>query len=153
MKTLPELLALSIKIAVNAHDGQFDKAGKPYILHPLRVMNACNSIECKILGILHDTVEDTDITLDQLDHDYYLPRNILYSLSLLTHDEDISYEDYILKIKDDDLAREVKVMDIRDNSDIFRLHEVEEKHIKLIRRYHWAMKQLRNDSKYLTSPR
>lgn len=153
MKTLPELLALAVKISVNAHYGQFDKAGVPYIMHPLRVMGACNTLEEKICGVMHDVIEDTDITSDQLDHVHHFPSKIITSLGLLTHNKGVPYKDYIRGIKDDDVARIVKIMDLRDNSDLFRLHEVEEKHIILIKKYHWAMKHLRDESKYMTSPR
>lgn len=149
--TLPEYLELAIRLAVNLHAGQFDKAGKPYILHPLRVMNAVNTIEEKIVGVLHDTVEDTDLTLDELLNTYKFPDNIVKSVGFITKEKGTSYKEYILNIKEDELARVVKLADIRDNSDIFRLHEVEEKHLKMVKKYHWSMKQLRDDNKYLTS--
>ena len=148
---LLEYLELSIRLAVNLHAGQFDKAGKPYILHPLRVMNNVNTIEEKIVGVLHDTIEDTELTLDELENLFGFPSNIVEAVNLLTKEKDVSYKEYILKIKNNELARVVKLADMRDNSDLFRLHEVEEKHLKMIKKYHWGMKQLRDDNKYLTS--
>ncbi len=149
--TLPEYLELAIRLSVNLHAGQFDKAGKPYILHPLRVMNAVNTIEEKIVAVLHDVIEDTTMTLTTLTCTHKFPSNIIKAVGLLTRKKYIPYKEYIVKIKDDELARVVKLADMRDNSDLFRLHEVEEKHLKMIKKYHWGMKQLRDDNKYLTS--
>ncbi len=151
MQTKPGQLEMAIRLAVDSHAGQFDKAGKPYILHPLRVMNAVNSIDEKIVGVLHDVVEDTDITLVQLTQDYDFPIRIVSAIDVLTKRPSQSYEDYIALVKNDELARIVKQADMRDNSDLFRLHEVEEKHMKMIKKYHWGMKQLRNENDYLTS--
>ncbi len=152
MKTLPEFLELAIRIAVNAHAGQFDKANVPYVLHPLRVMSACNTIEEKICGVIHDVVEDTEITINDFIK-WEFPKEIIDALTLLTHEDGVTYKDYIMSIKPNDIARTVKIFDLRDNSDLFRLHDIEEKHLSLIKRYHWAMKYLRKESKYLTSPR
>ena len=115
-------------------------------------MNACNTIEEKICGILHDSVEDTDITIEHL-KSLRFPDSVLDALVLLTHESSVPYKDYVIAIKPNDIARTVKIMDLRDNSDLFRLHDVEETHMRLIRKYHWAMKYLRDESKYLTSPR
>ncbi len=147
-----ELLELAIRLAVSYHAGQFDKAGKPYILHPLRVMNAVNSINEKIVAVLHDTIEDTPLTTTMLYQEGF-PLRTIYAIKLLSKNKGEPYKPYILRIKKNDTARSVKIADLRDNSDLFRLHDVEEKHLKMIKKYHWAMKQLRDENKYLTSPK
>ena len=97
--TLPEFLETAIRLSVNLHAGQFDKAGKPYILHPLRVMNAVNTIEEKIVAVLHDTVEDTDLTLYELEDTFGFPHNIVEAVGLLTKIKGDPYKGYILTSK------------------------------------------------------
>jgi len=110
MSTLEE----AISIAALAHAGQKDKLGRPYILHPLRVMlSAYHPIE-KIVAVLHDVVEDTQITLP-----YLLGRrfsdDVLNALALLTHDKATPYHEYIEAIRTSYLASTVKLLDIADN--------------------------------------
>jgi (p)ppGpp synthase/HD superfamily hydrolase len=104
----------------------------------------------KITGVLHDTIEDTDMTAQQLLREGF-PQHIVDAIVILSKDRWTKYVDYIMTVKENELARTVKIIDMRDNSDLFRLHEVEAKHMKMIKKYHWGMKQLRDDSKYLTS--
>ena len=145
-----QLLEKAIRIAVNAHANQFDKAGAPYILHPIRVMNGVKKVLEKIVGVLHDVVEDTNITIEDLEKEGF-PSEALEAIDALTRRIGESYTDFILRIKENEIARKIKIVDLRDNSDLFRLHEIEEKHLSLIKRYHAAMKELRKDGQvYIT---
>ena len=149
-KKLLQLLEKAIRIAVNAHANQFDKAGAPYILHPIRVMNGVKKVLEKIVGVLHDVVEDTNITIEDLEKEG-CPSEALEAIDALTRRIGESYTDFILRIKENEIARKIKIVDLRDNSDLFRLHEIEEKHLSLIKRYHAAMKELRKDGQvYIT---
>jgi len=149
-KELMALLEKAIRIAVLAHANQFDKAGAPYILHPLRVMNGVKTVPEKIVGILHDVIEDTDITLNYLINEGF-PDYIVGAVESVTRREDELYNDFILRVKKNKIGRKVKIVDLRDNSDLFRLHDIETKHIQLVKRYHKAMKILRKTNKvYIT---
>ena len=151
-KELLRLLERAIRLAVNAHAGQLDKAGVPYILHPMRVMGTCETVSQKIVAILHDTVEDTAITLDSLRSEGF-PEYIVEAIDSLTRRVEIneSWEDFIYRCKANEIGRIVKRKDMRDNSDLHRMKEVEEKHLRMIKKYHWGMKQLRDeDHVYIT---
>lgn len=113
-------LEIAILIAVEAHEGQADKGGVPYILHPLRVMHNVDTIEEKIVAVLHDVVEDTTVTTGDL-LDQGINSELVDSIKLLTHEGGIPYEQYIRNLADDPLARAVKLADLADNSNPERL--------------------------------
>lgn len=114
------MLEKAIAIAVEAHRGQIDKAGKPYILHPMRVMLSGKTEDEMICGILHDVVEDTPISIDMLANEGF-SSTILDALCLLTHDRSIPYMDYIASITQNQLAIRVKLNDLHDNLNRDRL--------------------------------
>ena len=118
------LLAAAIAFATEAHNGQTDKAGKPYITHPQRVMAQVSATDEKITAILHDVLEDTDYTADDLKKELNLPDPILAALLLLTRTPGGDYLDYIRKLSDCSLAAAVKRADLHDNMDLSRLPEV-----------------------------
>jgi len=131
------LLERAIQIAVNAHAGQKGKDGTPYILHPLRLMMKVQTEEEKMIAVLHDVVEDTDVTLADLQREGF-PAAVLNAVELLTHDADTPYEDYVQQIKTNPLAKTVKLADLEDNSDIRRLSGIEEKDLQRLKKYHRA---------------
>lgn len=114
------MLEKAIEIAIEAHRGQIDKAGKPYILHPMRVMLAGKTEDEMICGILHDVVEDTPISLDML-ADEGFSKTVLDALALLTHDRSIPYQTYIEGLTQNSLALRVKLYDLHDNLNRDRL--------------------------------
>ncbi len=116
MATLEKAIAL----AVEAHRGQVDKAGVAYILHPLRLMLASCSEEEQIVAVLHDTVEDTDVTFDTL-REMGFSERVLAALECLTHLPEDAYEDYIQRLKSNPLARKIKLLDLEDNMNVRRL--------------------------------
>lgn len=145
---MEQLLQRAIEIAKQAHEGQVDKAGEPYIGHPLRVMNAGNNIDEKIVGVLHDVVEDTEWTFEML-ADECFPQHILDALICLTrfsHKE--PYERFIARVKKNPLATAVKLNDLSDNMDIRRLPYLSDKDIKRLKRYLKAYKRLKGEPVY-----
>lgn len=122
---MERILEKAIQIAVNAHFGQKDMAGSPYIFHPLRVMNAVDTTDAKIVAILHDVVEDTPVTFDEL-IEAGIPKHLVITLRLLTHTDNLSYEDYIFRLSENPLAIKVKLADLKDNMDLSRVKEISE---------------------------
>lgn len=106
----------ALQIALNAHYGQTDKCGEPYILHPLYVMSRMDTEDGQVVAILHDVVEDTDITLSEL-ISYGLTPLQAEALDLLTHRKGVPYMEYIDKLISNDVAREVKIADLQHNMD------------------------------------
>lgn len=129
---------LALKIATEANKGQVDKAGVPYINHPLTVASLVDTEEEKIVALLHDTIEDTNITEQDL-IDYGFPNEIVEAVKLLTHNKNVPYMDYVAKIKDNELARKVKIADLTHNSDLSRLKEITEKDKKRYEKYQKAL--------------
>lgn len=143
-----DLLQRAIDIATKAHEGQVDKAGKPYIEHPLRVMNMGITEQEKILGVLHDIVEDTEWTFTML-KDEGFSDEIIDALRCITkRSNDESYDKFIQRIKKNPLAVKVKLNDLTDNMDIRRLPYLSEKDIKRLKKYLRAYKQLTNEPTY-----
>lgn len=139
-------LGEAILLAVKAHHGQEDKAGEPYILHPLRLMFRQNSTAARIAAVLHDVVEDTPVTWDQLQEAGFA-EEILDAVALLTHDPQDTYEEYIARIKTNPIARAVKLADLEDNMRLERLAEPTEKDWARLQRYHRAWRELRAPSR------
>ena len=129
---------LALKIATEAHKGQVDKAGVPYINHPLTVASLVDTEEEKIVALLHDTIEDTNITEQDL-LNYGFSNKIVEAVKLLTHNKNVPYMDYVAKIKDNELARKVKIADLTHNSDLSRLKEITEKDKKRYEKYQKAL--------------
>ena len=130
------------EIARAAHEGQVDKAGKPYIEHPLRVMKMGKSMEEKIAGILHDVVEDSEWTFEMLEKEG-IPKDVMDALRCVTKlSEDEDYDHFIARVKTNPLAVKVKLNDLKDNMDITRLDQVTEKDLARLNKYIRAYKQL-----------
>ena len=114
------LLERAIEIAVSAHKEQVDKAGKPYILHPLRLMFKMQTENEMIAAVLHDVVEDTDWTIEKLEAEGF-DEEVITAIELLTHDKKVPYKKYIEAIKTNKIALKVKLADLEDNMDIKRI--------------------------------
>lgn len=115
------VLSKAIRLATKLHEHQVDKAGEPYILHPLRVMLNVESIEGKILAVLHDVKEDCNITDEELVKEG-IPKYLVEKLDFLTKKKNEKYFDYILRAKSDIHAKEVKNADLDDNMNLKRLY-------------------------------
>lgn len=142
MNTDHELLGKALKIAAEAHAGQVDKAGRPYILHPLRVCSKCATDEERIVALLHDTLEDTEVTAGHLLSEGF-PRHIVEAILSVSRNKDESYEDFIRRARSNPLGRQVKLHDLEDNMDLTRLNQVTEKDVIRLNRYLNAYSYLR----------
>ena len=137
-----QLLAKAINLAMQAHEGQTDKAGMPYIGHVMRVMQSGKTIGEKIVGVLHDLVEDTDWTFDQLLEEGF-PTYIVDALRCVTKiSEDEPYEEFIQRVKSNPLAVAVKINDLTDNMDIRRLSTLTDADVQRLRKYLKAYREL-----------
>ena len=130
-------LQKAIEIAVKAHNGQVDKVGAPYILHPLRVMFALKDLDEQIVGVLHDVIEDTPETPASLKHEGF-SEQILEALDCVTKRESEKYEEFIERLKDNPIARAVKLADLEDNMNLLRLKTITEKDQDRLVKYHSA---------------
>jgi hypothetical protein len=120
MEICMSYLEAAIRLAVEAHAGQRDKAGKPYILHPLRVMQGCETEILQTIAVLHDVIEDTALTLDALTTMGF-PSEVTNALACLTKQPGENYDDFIGRVLTDPLATRVKELDLLDNMDCTRL--------------------------------
>ena len=136
-----ELLEKAIAIAVEAHRGQRDRYGLPYILHPIRVMCRMDNTPGKIVGVLHDVVEDTDWTFKDLEEEGF-PSAITQALDSVTKREGEAYEDFVKRSASNPLGRKVKLADLEDNMDVRRLLLVRDKDIERLKKYLNAWKFL-----------
>ena len=119
-------LERAVQIAAEAHAGQKDKSGAPYLLHPLRMMLRMHSDTAMMAAILHDVVEDSDWTLDGLRAEGF-PEEVVAAVDSLTHREGESYEAFVNRVRVNALARQVKLADLEDNMNLKRLSEVTSK--------------------------
>jgi (p)ppGpp synthase/HD superfamily hydrolase len=131
----------AMKVAFEAHKNQTDKTGLPYIYHPVHLAEQMTDEVTTCAALLHDVAEDTDITLEAL-AEMGFDSEILAILRLLTHDEAVPYMEYVRKIKTNPLAVQVKLADLRHNSDLTRLDEVDEKALRRVEKYREAIKIL-----------
>lgn len=142
------MLSKAIDIATKAHEGQVDKAGQPYITHPLRVMSMGATDEEKIVGVLHDVVEDSDWTFERLTAEGF-SSEVVDALRCVTKlSESEPYDKFIQRVKANPLAVKVKINDLTDNMDIRRLAYISEKDVKRLRKYLKAYKQLLGEPTY-----
>lgn len=133
----------AFEIARTAHAGQRDKAGVDYINHPTTVANSVGeNISAIIVALLHDVVEDTDKTFDELRREVPLTDDELQALKFLTHDEKISYFDYVERLKSNEIAARVKIADLRHNSDLSRIKNPATKDFERVEKYRRALKIL-----------
>lgn len=131
----------AIRLAVEAHQGQRDRYGQAYILHPLRVMFRLQTETDRIVGVLHDVVEDTRYTFDDLRRMGY-SEEILHALDAVTKREGEAYEDFVLRSKADPISRRVKLADLEDNMDVRRIPELTSEDAERLARYRRAWEVL-----------
>ena len=142
------MLQKAIKIATEAHEGQLDKSGKDYIGHPLRVMEMGRTEEEKIVGVLHDVVEDTSWTFEALEAEGFSPEVIAALRCVTKLSENENYDDFIERVKKNPLAVAVKINDLTDNMDIRRLPYLSDKDVKRLKKYLKAYKKLIGEPVY-----
>ncbi|MBQ2113098.1 MAG: hypothetical protein II194_07760 [Bacteroidales bacterium] len=141
-------LERAIQIATEAHKGQFDKAGREYIGHPIRVMEMGRTEDEKIVGVLHDVIEDTDWTFERLEAEGF-SQEVINALRCVTKtSENENYDDFIDRVKKNPLAIAVKINDLTDNMDIRRLPYLSDKDVKRLKKYLKAYKRLTGEPVY-----
>lgn len=139
-------LERAIEIAHEAHAGQYDKAGKNYILHPLRLMERGHTEEEKIVGVLHDVVEDSEWTFEMLEAEGFTPE-VIEALRCVTKlSEDENYDHFIDRVLTNPLAMRVKLLDLEDNMDMSRLNECTEGDIQRLQKYQKAYARIKAES-------
>lgn len=136
-------LERAIALAAQAHEGQVDKAGAPYILHPLRMMLSVDTPEARMAAVLHDVVEDTPVSLEELRAEGF-SEVVVGAIEALTKrpEEEDDYDAFIRRVAPNPLARQVKLADLRDNCDVSRIAQPTEKDGRRIEKYKRAIQYL-----------
>ena len=124
----------AMKLCYEAHKDQVDKSGLPYVFHPFHVAEQMTDEATTIVALLHDVVEDTDYTLEDLAAEGF-GEDILEAVALMTHEDDVPYLDYVAKLKDNPIARAVKLADLAHNSDLSRIGEVDDETRERLEKY------------------
>lgn len=135
------MLNKAIEIAVRAHQGQLDKCGEPYILHPLRLMLSRENELERICAVLHDVIEDSDITFNDLRNEGF-SEEVLLILDCLTKREGEDYEDFITRVLKNETACQIKLADINDNTDLNRIKCCTDKDRGRLEKYKKAKEQI-----------
>ncbi len=133
-----ELTKKALKLSFEAHKDQTDKSGMPYVFHPFHLAEQMDTEEKVTVALLHDVVEDTDYSLKDIENMGF-PESVIQALALLTHEKGVPYMDYVVQIKENPIARAVKLVDLKHNSDLSRLDFVDEKAIQRVQKYEKAI--------------
>ena len=136
-----EYTKLALRICYQAHKNQLDKSGLPYVFHPFHIAEQMKDEDTTIAALLHDVVEDTYVTIDDLKK-YGFSEEVISAISVMTHDPKVEYMDYIKRVKKNPIAAAVKLEDLKHNSDLTRLDEVTAKDIQRNEKYKEAIEFL-----------
>lgn len=131
----------ALKLCFEAHKDQIDKSGIPYVFHPFHLAEQMETEETTIVALLHDVVEDTEYTLDDIAKMEF-GDSVVKAIALLTHDDDTDYMDYVRVIKSNPIAKAVKLADLKHNSDLSRLDTIDEWALKRREKYLKALELL-----------
>lgn len=134
----------ALKLCFEAHKEQTDKSGLPYVFHPFHLAEQMPDENTTVTALLHDVVEDTQYTLDDL-RELGFPDAVLDAVALMTHDESVPYLAYVANMKSNPIARTVKLADLRHNSDLSRLDEADAAALKRVEKYRRAMALLEEE--------
>lgn len=132
---------LALNLCFEVHKNQKDKSGLPYVFHPFHLAEQMDDEKSVIVALLHDVVEDSDMTFKELE-DMGFDDDIIDALKLMTHEKDVDYFEYISKIKSNPIATKVKLADLRHNSDSTRLEKLTERDIQRENKYKKAIDML-----------
>lgn len=131
----------ALKLCFEAHKNQRDKSDIPYVFHPFHLAEHMEDESTTIVALLHDVVEDSDSTFDDLRKEGF-SEEVMDALQLLTHDPQIPYMEYIQKIKSNPIASKVKLADLKHNSDLSRLDVITHKDLQRVKKYQEAIELL-----------
>ncbi|MBR5290937.1 MAG: bifunctional (p)ppGpp synthetase/guanosine-3',5'-bis(diphosphate) 3'-pyrophosphohydrolase [Erysipelotrichaceae bacterium] len=137
-----ELTKKAMKLCFEAHKEQKDKSGLPYVFHPFHLAEQMKDEHTTVVALLHDVVEDTEVTLDDLRKEF--PADVVDAIALMTHDDNEDYMSYVARIKQNSIAKAVKIADLTHNSDTTRLDTVTDKDIQRVQKYRKALELLNN---------
>ena len=135
------MVVKAVQLATKAHEGQKDKGGQPYMLHPLRLMLHMSSDEARMVALLHDVLEDTEVTATDLREEGF-PEEVILSVIALTKKENEEYDLYLKRVKENPLATKVKLADLKDNMDLSRIPEPDTKDYARVAKYQDAFQFL-----------
>lgn len=139
-----DLTKQAMKLCFDAHKDQTDKSGLPYVFHPFHLAEQMTDEESTVVALLHDVVEDTPYTLEDLAR-LGFPQPVMEALRLMTHDPSVPYLDYVARLKSNPIACQVKLADLRHNSDLTRLDRVDNKARKRVEKYVAAIRLLEEE--------
>ena len=131
----------ALKLCFEAHRDQIDKSGMPYVFHPFHLAEQMDTETSTIVALLHDVIEDTNYTLQDL-KEMGFPNNVIDALALMTHDPQVPYMDYVQAIGTNPLATKVKLEDLKHNSNLSRLDKVDQKALERVEKYRKAIQYL-----------
>ena len=134
----------ALKLCFEAHKDQLDKSGLPYVFHPFHLAEEMKDEDTTVVALLHDVVEDSDLTPDDLKA-HGFSEKVLEAVALMTHDPATPYMDYVAKIKENPIAKAVKLADLRHNSDMTRLEAPTEWDIRRAEKYAAAIELLERE--------
>lgn len=133
-----EMTKKAMKLCFAAHKEQTDKSGVPYVFHPIHLAEQMDTEETVIAALLHDVVEDTAYTLKDIANMGF-SQQIIDALALLTHDEPMPYMEYVSRVKENEIAKAVKLADLKHNSDLSRLDVASDKSLARVKKYEEAI--------------
>lgn len=133
----------ALKLMYKQHEGQVDRAGIPYVFHPFHLAERMDDEISTTVALLHDVVEDTDMTFDRL-KEYGYPSVVIDALKCLTHDPKVDYFDYVKNIGTNPIATKVKIADLEHNSDLSRLKKVTDKDLQRVEKYSICIQYLKS---------
>ena len=133
----------ALKLCFDTHKDQVDKSGMPYVFHPFHLAEQMDDEMSTVCALLHDVVEDSEMTFDGLS-DMGFPSEVIEVLRLLTHEDEVPYMDYVKNISLNPIAKKVKIADLLHNSDVSRLDFVDEYAVKRNQKYQEALRILTN---------
>ena len=131
----------ALRLCFEAHRDQTDKSGIPYVFHPFHLAEQMDTEETTVVALLHDVVEDSDYTLEDLKEMGY-PASVIEALALMTHDPSVPYMEYVKAISTNAIASRVKLADLKHNSDLSRLDKIDEKALARVAKYATAIELL-----------
>ena len=139
-----KMTKIALNLCFEAHKEQRDKSGLPYVFHPFHLAEQMQDEDTTIVALLHDLIEDTDHTLDELKELGFSER-VINAIALMTHEHGVPYMDYVAKIKHDPIAKAVKLADLKHNSDPTRLDVLTPRDIERANKYKAAMELLNSE--------
>ena len=132
------MIIKAFRVAAKAHKGQKDKAGKPYILHPVIVALRTRGKKQKTVALLHDVIEDTKITIDHLKQSGF-DDEVIKAVEAITKRKSENYHDYLCRVKENEISRAVKISDLLHNSNLKRLKTITQSDLDRVKKYKEAL--------------